>query len=135
MPQRNADSNNHQPYIARTRVKSRALAKCRREAEFRLSTLTGAAADEGEDGPNTSTKPVDRKCQRADSDDNRHTEIEYEIYFVVELARFKHIGERPPMRWNPVRQSLRIRHAFGANEDFGRKKYDNYQGDPAANNT
>ena len=114
---------------------SRAPAKRRREAEFRLGTPTRAAADKAEDSPNTSKKPVDRKCQRAETDDNGHHEIGYEICFVVELARFKHVRQRPPMRWNPVRQSSRISHAFGANQDFSRKKYDSQQGDPAANNT
>src|SRR5215472_539591 len=136
MPQRKADSNDcRKTDDGTSAVTSRAPAKRRRKAEFRLGTLTRALAAEAEDSPNTSTKPVDRKCQRADTDDNGRHEIQYEIGSVVELTRFKHIGERPPVRWNPVRQSSRISHAFGANQDFSRKKHDSQQGDPTANNT
>src|SRR5262245_37208890 len=103
---------------------SRAPAKCRSEAKFRLCTLTRAGADEAADSPNTSKKPVDRQCQRAETDDDCRDEIKYEICFVVEFARFKHIRERPPVSWNPVRQSSRISHAFDANQNFSRKKYD-----------
>src|SRR5262245_43866231 len=111
MLQRNADSNNYQPYAARTRIKSRALAKCRRQAELRLRTLSSAAVEEADDRTNSSKKPVDRKCQCAETDDNGQpkihheicTKIHHEICFVVELARFKHVVERPPVCWNPVR--------------------------------
>jgi len=103
MLQRNADSNNYQPYVARTRIKSRALAKGRRQAELRLRTLSSAAVEEADDRTNSSKKPVDRKCQCAETDDNGQPKIHHEICFVVELARFKHVVERPPVCWNPVR--------------------------------
>src|SRR5262249_37857911 len=112
-----------------------APAKRRREAKFRLGTLTRAEADKAEDSPNTAKKPIERKCQRAESDDNGPHKIHHEICFVVDLARFKHISYRPPVRWNPVRQSSRIKQAFDANQDFSRKKHDSEQDDPAANNT
>jgi len=91
--------------------------------------------EEADDRTNSSKKPVDRKCQCAETDDNGPHKIRHEICFVVDLARYKHIGERPPVRWNPVRQSSRIKQAFDANKDFSRKKHDSQQDDPAANGT
>src|SRR6516225_8308832 len=79
MLQRNADSNHYQPSVARTRIKSRALAKCRRQAELRLRTLISAAVEEADDRTNSSKKPVDRKCQCAETDDNGQPKIHHEI--------------------------------------------------------
>src|SRR5215469_13280283 len=132
MLQRNADSNNYQPYVARTRIKSRALAKCRRQAELRLRTLSSAAVDR----TNSSKKPVDRKCQCAETDDNGQPKIHHEICFVVELARFKHVVERPPVCWNPVRAGTwQIKHAFSADEACSRKKHDGQRNETTGNGT
>src|SRR5215468_1427339 len=136
MLQRNADSNNYQPSVARTRIKSRALAKGRREAELRLRTLSSAAVEEADDRTISSKKPVDRKCYCAETDDNGQPKIHHEICFFADFALFKHVVERPPVCWNPVRQSTwRIKHPFDADEDFSRKKHDSQKDDPAGNGT
>ena len=105
MLQRNADSNNYQPSVARTRIKSRALAKGRRQAEVRLRTLSSAAVEEADDRTNSSKKPVDRKCQCAETDDNGQPKIQPEATVRCELihkhgfgcrflsALMQHIGE------------------------------------------